>query len=460
MKQRIGEILALFTHSNDLSTEEGRRREREKRILYSALTAALAKVINTAIPLLTVKITLAYLGYELYGLWATITSFFALFAFADLGLGNGLQTELSRATGKNDIETSRKLVSSCYAVLCIVTIALIALLLVLYQFINWAKIMNAESSLAISMTGGFVLAIFLSKLIMIPISLVQRTQIAVQEGYITNIWSCAGSILSLAVVYLFSMMDLGRLEMMWTSSFVTVVVTALNAAVFFGIKRRDLCPSIKFVDKKVAKGLLDTGLLFFFLSILTSVSLSIDNYIVTLTVGLNETASYSIAYKFANFIGIISVMLSTPLWAANGEALARGDVSWVKSQTRKMTLLSLALAVMATITLLLFANPVLKWMGKDLIVSTSVLLGMCLTQICIATTNPAFMVLNASRKVKSQLVMYGFFAVISLVLKYYLGLKYGAVAVSWVGAMSYLLIICPMVFIIENRVIKNAKHYG
>jgi len=457
LKQRIGEILALLKHSNDLSTEEGRRREREKRILYSALTAALAKVINTAIPLLTIKITLAYLGYELYGLWAAITSFFALFVFADLGLGNGLQTELSRATGKNDIETSRKLVSSCYAVLSIVTIGLIGLLLVLYPFINWAKIMNAESSLAISMTGGFVLAIFLSKLIMIPISLVQRTQIAIQEGYITNIWSCAGSILSLAIVYLFSMMDLGRLEMMWASSFVTVVVTALNAVVFFGIKRRDLCPSIKFVDKTVAKGLLNTGLLFFFLSILTSVSLSLDNYIVTLTVGLNETASYSIAYKIASFIGIISVMLSTPLWAANGEALVRGDVSWVKSQTRKMTLLSLALAVMATIALLLFANPILNWMGKDLSVSAALLLGMCLTQILIATTNPAFMVLNASRKIKCQMVMYGLYAIVSLSLKYVLGLEYGAVWVSWVGAIAYLLIICPAVTFYYTKVIRENR---
>ena len=75
---------------------------RSKRVAYTAIAAAISKVLAMAVPIITVKWALEYLGQELYGLWGTITSFFALFSFADLGLGNGLQTALSRAYGKED----------------------------------------------------------------------------------------------------------------------------------------------------------------------------------------------------------------------------------------------------------------------------------------------------------------------------------------------------------------------
>ena len=47
----------LIWSKNDLTTDVGRAREREKRIVLSALWAVLSKVINTAIPLITIKIT-------------------------------------------------------------------------------------------------------------------------------------------------------------------------------------------------------------------------------------------------------------------------------------------------------------------------------------------------------------------------------------------------------------------
>lgn len=439
-------LINNILQKNDLSTEEGRRHEREKRIAMSAVVAALAKVINTAIPLITIKITLSYLGSELYGLWATITSFFALFAFADLGLGNGLQTELSRATGKSDIELCRRLISSAYAVLLAVSGVLIVAFIGVFPIIDWSQVMGSRTPEAVSMTGGFVLAIFLSKLLSIPTSLVQRVQNSLQEGYIASLWSCLSSILSLIIIVAFWKLNLGQMQMMWAASFVAVFVYILNTVSFFVLRQKALHPSIRLVNRATSQKLLTTGILFFFLSVLTSVSLSLDNYVVAKTVGISETAAYSISYKIASFIGIISVMLSTPLWAANGEALERGDYIWVKKQTARMTKLSFGMSALASVALIVIANSVLKWMGRNLSVSYPILIGMCLTQICIATTNPAFMVLNASRKIKIQMVMYGLFAVISLPLKFVFGKIYGAVAVTWVGTICYTLIIVPILF--------------
>jgi len=450
--------MSLLVSQNDLETEEGRSREREKRILWSAATAALAKVISTAIPLITVKITLSYLGDELYGLWATIISFFSLFAFADLGLGNGLQTELSRASGKqNNSEKCRKIVSSAYLMISVVAMLLIMVFVVVFPLVDWSGLMSAESSTAKAMTSTFVMAIFLSKLVGIPVSLVQRTQNALQEGYISNIWSSLGSVLSLIVVVVFASLDLGRAQMMWFSSFAVVITSLLNSLFFYVIKRPDLKPSIRFIDFKITKLLLSTGILFFILSIITSVSLSLDNFIVAKVTSLSETTPYSIAYKVASFIGIISTMLSTPLWAANGEALARGEYSWVKKQTVKMTNVSFVLSFLASVFLVVLSKPVLGWLGSGTQVSYSILIGMCFQQILIATANPAFMVLNASRKIKIQMLMYGIYSVLSISLKYVLGQMYGAIAIAWVGPICYLAIICPFVAWSARNVLGGKK---
>lgn len=446
-------LFSVLARKNDLSTEEGRRREREKRIAWSALLAVVAKVINTAIPLITLKITIGYLGTELYGLWATVTSFFALFAFADLGLGNGLQTELSRASGRDDVQECRTIISSAYMVLILVPLFLISLLIIVYPFVDWGNLMGAESTEAMKLSGPFVLALFSSKMISVPAALVQRIHNSFQEGYVASIWSCISSVCSLLVIFLFWKYDLGKAEMMWASSYVIVLVYLLNTFYFFFVTDKIYAPSIKLINKKTSRKLFNTGILFLILSILTSISLSLDNFIVTKAIGIAETASYSVAYRISLFIGIISTMLSTPLWAANGEALERGDVSWVRDRTKKMTWLSMWGALGASIILIVVANPVLSWLGKDLHVSIPVLTGMCATQILVATTNPAFMVLNASRKIIIQIIMYALYALVSISLKYFLGISFGTVAVSWSGALVYIAIILPFLYISYNNLL-------
>src|SRR5690554_5068351 len=92
-------LTIAFHKPYDTSSEEGRSLERRRRIALTALTSTTLRVLQMAIPLITLKITFDYLNIEVYGLWSAVTTVFALFAFTDLGLGNGLQTKLSQANG-------------------------------------------------------------------------------------------------------------------------------------------------------------------------------------------------------------------------------------------------------------------------------------------------------------------------------------------------------------------------
>ncbi len=104
--------LSLLLHSFDVSTAEGRAKERQRRVALSALASALAKVISVSTALISVPLTLHYLGAERYGMWMTMSSLVAMLGFADLGIGNGLLTSVASAHGRDDRAKIKAYVSS------------------------------------------------------------------------------------------------------------------------------------------------------------------------------------------------------------------------------------------------------------------------------------------------------------------------------------------------------------
>lgn len=443
MISKLKNQIKLILHGHyETDTLEGRANERSRNMALTAITAMLAKAVAMITPLVTVRITLSYLGEETYGLWSTVTTFFALFAYADLGLGSGLQTELSHASALKDKKNCRKLVSTTYMILSIVAMILLVAFIICYPIIDWNEIVNAQTPEARELAGKVVIAILVPKVINIPMALIQRTQNAMQEGYRTNLWQLAGNILSLIFVVTISICDGGKIFMMGASSSIVVIVAIINMLFYFGKQRPELKPSFRLFDREIGKKLLITGIAFFILSIFTSISLSIDNWIVAQTSSLTDVTPYSIMLKLANMVNVVSMMLSTPLWAANGEALERGEVSWVRKKTYEVAKLSAVLSIGFSIFMILACKPAL-WILTDNKVKADfgILVGMCLLNILISVTNPYFMVLNSARIIKFQIINYIVYAIISLPMKFYLGNIYGVRVIPWIGAISYLVLL-------------------
>ncbi len=449
MINKLKKQMKLIMHGPyETDTLEGRANERSRNMALTAITAMLAKAVAMVTPLITVRITLSYLGEETYGLWSTVTTFFALFAYADLGLGSGLQTELSHASALKDKQNCRKLVSTTYAILSIIALILIIIFIICYPIIDWNGIVNAQTPEAKELAGKVVIAILVPKVINIPMALIQRTQNAMQEGYRTNLWQLSGNILSLIFVVTISICDGGKIFMMGASSSIVVIVATLNMLFYFGKQRPELKPSFRLFDWEMGKKLLTTGIAFFVLSIFTSISLSIDNWIVAQTSSLSDVTPYSIMLKLANMVNVVSMMLSTPLWAANGEALERGEISWVRKKTYEVAKLSAILSIAFSLFMIIACKPAL-WILTDNEVKADfgILVGMCLLNILISVTNPYFMILNSARVIKFQIVNYIVYAIISLPMKFYLGNIYGVKVIPWIGAISYLILLTiPTIF--------------
>ena len=184
---------------------------------------------------------------------------------------------------------------------------LIFLFLGVYYFIDWATLVGAKEPEAIALAGPVFLAIFLPKLIDIPIALTQRTQIAFQEGYNSYIWSIGGSILSVVSVVLNSILGAPKLFMILCSSLIPTVVTALNFIYYFIFtKRKKYFPRFKWFNINICKSMLHTGFGFLIIHILMNMGLShMDSFIVGNIDSLSMAGDYSICLKVAAVINII-----------------------------------------------------------------------------------------------------------------------------------------------------------
>ena len=439
-----------------MNTEPERVHQREKRIKYTTITAILAKILAMLVPFITVRFALGYLGEEIYGLWNAILSFFSAFAFADLGLGSGLQTALSQAQGREDKEHSRKLVASTFFVLIISTAIIMFIILILFPMANWGDVMNAESDDARELAGVVVIIIVTSKLLNIPFSLVNRTQLALQEGYKGNLWQCAANVISIVLIIFVVLTDTGKISLIMVSTYSVVIVSVLNFIVYFSFQRKEYAPHIKYADSKMAKGMLKIGISFCMLSIVTNFGLSLDNFIVAKVSSLAESTTYSILYRAAGLISVGCGMLSAPLWGAFGEALERKDYEWVKIRCKKTAMLSLIMALIATLVLMVLGNILFTvWLGQKLEYSQFMLFGMCLLQGLVSFISPFFMVLNARGIVKKQILVYSIYTLVSVLLKCILGKLIGIEWIPMIGSVCYGLLIVPYVYQTARKEIKN-----
>ena len=446
--KRCAEVAGLFRlRPYDTATPEGRSKERLRRITLTAAASAFARIVSMGAPLVTVPLVLHDLGPERYGLWMAVTSITGMFVFADLGLGNGLLTAVSGAHGRDDYAEIRRCVSSAFFVLC-VSAALMSLAFFAVQpFVPWQKVLKISSAdmlndcgtvLAITMAGFFA---------SVPLGVVQRIQLGLQEGYQSNLWQCGASLLNLLLILTAVRLKASLPELVLCSTIVQPIIALLNGAVYFGRQHPQFMPRWGDFHWLTARRLLKQGVGFFSVSALMALGISSDNLVVASQLGLHAVALLSVPAKVTAILGTVASMVYMPLWAANGEAMARGDVDWVRRNTYRVIKINLTLVTLAGLFFVLAGPIVLRlWVGSAVCPGLSVFLSLACWLLVTSTANPLFMVLNARGLIVEQVKLYAVFAAISIPLKFALASRWGVAGVVWASVMAYALIVLPYVW--------------
>ena len=407
MTQRSAQLRLLFRWTPfDTSTESGRSRERYRRVALTTLTSTAARGLATLAAVVSVPLTLGYLGKERYGLWMTISSTVAMLAFADFGIGNGLLNAVSEANGKRDRESLRRFVSSAFFLLTGVAMLLLLAFVCCYPWIHWPALFNVTTELARKESAPAILALVLCFIANIPLGIVQRIQLGLQEGFANDLWQGGGSLLALAALLVAVHFQWGLPPLILAVAGAPVAATVLNGARLFGGSRRWLAPRFSRFQWSTARALGSTGFLFFLMQITNTVSFSSDNVIVAQILGAAAVPQYSVVQRAFFLVAALQSTWLAPLWPAYREAIHRGDSAWVRRTLLRSLIAAAAAAGGLSALLLVVSRPLFRfWVGPDLVPPWPLTLGFALWAVVQAVGSAVAMYLNGSNALLFELCL-------------------------------------------------------
>lgn len=421
--------------------DHARGAERNRRALLTGSVSTLARAVQVGTTLITIPLTLKYLGNERFGLWMTISSVMAMASFADFGVGNGVLNTVAKAFGKDDLEGIRTAVSSGFALLSSIAVLLLLSFFSIFQFINWGNFLGVHSPLARSEAGP-ALAVFATCFALnISMDVVQRVQLGLQQGYRYSSWQLCGSMAGLIGVLCGIWFRVGLPVLVIAIAGAPVFSTILNAIHFFGFLRPDLRPSLRLVSKDAISQIARLGGLFFVLQVVVGIAFSADNFILARMLGAASVAEYAIPQRMFALVTMLSGMLVAPLWPAYGEAISRGHIEWVRRTLRRSLLIVLGATSAASSFLLLFSHQILHlWVGNRVHPSLFLLLGLAIWTVIGCCGDALAMFMNGGEVIIFQVVVASIFGIGCLVTKVLFVHRFGVSGVPWATISAYLLL--------------------
>lgn len=390
----------------------------KRQVLYSIFIQGLSIIIG----LLYVPLLIEYLTQEKYGIWLTLTSILGWFSFFDIGLGNGLRNRLTEVLAKEDFALGKKLVSTTYALLiCIFSIVLLVFHLSNF-FLNWNSILNTKTidNNELYVLTSIVFTFFIIRFIVQIISVVY---LADHKPSATKMITTSGNLLSFIMVLVLTRITVkGDLILLGTIiSAIPVILFIVVSITAFSTRYKKLRPSLKEIDLKVSKGIINLGARFFFLQISYIIMVTTSNFFIAQFYGPAEVAVYNIAFKYFQIPIMIFSIFMSPVWSAVTDAYAKSDYAWLKKTLKYSNILS-GLFGAGVIFMVFISNWVYKkWIGDEIVIPFGLTVAFGIYTIMKLVISPYSSFINGIGKLKLSVLSAFFEVTIYLVLIYVFG---------------------------------------
>lgn len=405
----------------DTDTEEGRSQERHRHIAWTTATAAVAKGAALAAMLISVPLTLGYLGPERFGLWMTVAAVIAMLAFADFGLGNGILNAVSHDSGRKNYGNIHQTVSNGIIMLAAVGLLILAIFLAIYPHIPWPAVFNVETELAALESGPLVLVLVACFIATLPLGATHKIQLGLQQGYWGNLWEAVGSIIGLIGIAVAILLEAGLPWIALSMAGAPVIFRAVNTVVFFAYQEAALRPRLAHFDFGAIRRLIRAGILFFALQLAVVVGFQSDNIIIARLLGVEAVAGYDVALKLSTLPAVFVGLVVVAQWPAYGEASTRGDSAWIRRTFLRTLRLSLLFAIPFAVILLILGDTIIRvWAGPAVVPSTTLLIGISVWSVLLVIGNVVSALLNGLHVVRFQAISALLMATANILISIYL----------------------------------------
>ncbi|MFA5264980.1 MAG: hypothetical protein WC378_14245 [Opitutaceae bacterium] len=329
------------------------------RVLWQTVGASgLSRVVSAVFTLAQVPVALHALGADSYGFLCTALVFGAAVNFADLGIGSILQTALSSSFGREDDPRLKIRFSTGFALHLALAIFWLALLAPLPWLVNWAGLLNLDSTTAAHVPAGISAAV-IALTLGLPLTTAPRLALAVRMGWIQPMWIALGNALLWATFCVAALTGAGFPFFVFIACMTPVLV---NVAVLIHVFVKLGWPwrLMLSVDLQESKMLLKGASLYALPQVATGIlSLGLPA-MLSRSGGPAAVTVYQVVQRIFGLFTQAHTILATPFWPAFAEAAARRDHAWVRKAYLRLWQLTAGLFWPGLAAAALFMNPVLK----------------------------------------------------------------------------------------------------
>jgi O-antigen/teichoic acid export membrane protein len=410
------------------------------------------KFILLILGFINIRITIDYLGKDLYGLWATIISIIGWINLTDLGIGNGLRNRLGEALAKDNKKEAKQLVSTAYiSISIIMIIVFICASIIIYTLFLFDKI-SPTLLLPLFITlvgfcGNFTLGICRS----IAYSLHRSGQVSIAQ-FLTSIFTVLGT-------YFISLFSKESLVLYSINNFLAIGISNIILSLIILNNRTELVPNISYFDRNKVKNIMDLGIKFFFLQLYVVIMFSTDNFIINHYINSSTVADYSIISRVYNSGNdLFSIMLIT-LWSAVTHAITNKNIDWIKKEKRKLLFMLIPYSIGCIFVGYYLNGIVHLWIGgnNNITFDSFTIIVFIINNIVLAWNGINVNILNGMGKLDLQLILCIVAAIINIPLSIFMikvwGL--GMAGVKLATVICLLITAIPLSIQVNNELKRN-----
>lgn len=376
--------------------------KRSVTVKKNIIGSFLIKGISIVISLMLVPMTLGYVSSELYGIWLTLSSIMVWMNFFDIGFTLGLKNKLAEAIALEDWSKGKTLVSTTYFIMIIIFIPLCLILIYIIPYINWAKILNINTTYNIEITK--VLYVMTTCFCIQMIANIITTVIAAyQKVALSTAFPVIGNFISLIIIYILTQFSSpSLLNLSLAISTIPAIILIISSIILFKKKFKRVSPNFRFINKKYIKDLWTLGFKFFFIQIQVIILYQCTNVLISHVSGPNEVTSYNIAYKYLSIIMMLFSTIITPLWPAFTDAYTKKDFSWMKKIYKKASQIYLLLFLGIVILVLISPYIYEIWIGNKTTVPLHMTIAVAIYMVIYTWDSLQVLLINGIGTIKLQ----------------------------------------------------------
>lgn len=352
-----------FNISNFFNSGHSRTIAAKKNVAGSILIKGFSMFISFII----VPITLNYINPTQYGIWLTLTSMISWVSLLDVGLTQGLRNKFAEAKAKNDDILAKIYVSTTYFYITILFVGVWILFFLVNNFLEWNELINIPVTLnsEVKMLASIIITYFCLQFIF---QIIKTIIIADQKPAMASLIDLIGQIVSLGVIYIFTLVTNGSLILLGIAIGVFPVLFLIIANVyFFSTDYNKFKPEIKFVRNEYRNELMGLGLKFFVLQLAGMIQYGSSLFLIARYFDTSEVTSYNIAFKYFMTLQGIFLIFLAPLWSSSTDAYFKGDFEWIIKIVKKYLYMLLPFLGVGVV-MLIFANEFYDfWLGEGMV---------------------------------------------------------------------------------------------